>query len=367
MTSAPGRPTSIGACVAALACAAALTACQPGASPASGGQGAAGGPSAVVAPSSRATPAPATWTPTGTLPAGDRYAATVAVFHRLGLQVWIETDLVKRWLQGPAAFRTAMDRVAALARLPGVAGVKVADELGYQDGIADPAAGRRFLHDVSSGLKAAAPQTKILIDMVVPELGCLPWHGSQVPQAASCAEEQRRKWPAASIAAVDSYVASGDLDVLDLSAGLRDAKQYAAWGLDEAGAMAQAWTYARQRGWDRLVTLQARKALAHPGADPDSAAATAAKVHVFVDVPLQGGARAVDVWTWRQTYQGQTVRLLDPGLKDNALWQELLRRRAAGDRLLTHFTPSQVEVGLEQDAARLAQVFTGVFVAAGTG
>ena len=73
------------------------------------------------------------------------------------------------------------------------------------------------------------------------------------------------------------------------------------------------------------------------------------------------------MWTWHQHYQGQIHRLLDPGLRPNALWQGLRQRRADGAVLLTHFTPSSVEVGLDADLAALASVFTDVFVAAGTG
>jgi hypothetical protein len=114
------------------------------------------------------------------------------------------------------------------------------------------------------------------------------------------------------------------------------------------------------------VVLQARKALAHPGAYPDSAAAAAHDLNVFVDIPRQLGAVGVDVWTWRQTYRGQVVRLMDPKLQPNPLWNGL-QARGQDAVLFTHFTPSSVERGLHEDMEVLAQVFSGVFVAAGLG
>ncbi|HEY2041569.1 MAG TPA: hypothetical protein VGH11_02750, partial [Jatrophihabitans sp.] len=76
---------------------------------------------------------------------------------------------------------------------------------------------------------------------------------------------------------------------------------------------------------------------------------------------------AVDIWTWRQQYQGAINRILDPGLKINPLWTELQRRHTAGATLFTHFSPHSLEVGLDADLAMLAQTFTDVFMAAGTG
>jgi hypothetical protein len=90
-------------------------------------------------------------------------------------------------------------------------------------------------------------------------------------------------------------------------------------------------------------------------------------VTTFVDTPLAAGARAVDVWTWRQTYQGSVVRLLDPGLADNDLWRALLARHRRGAVLWTHLSPSSLEVDLAKDVAVLRAVFDVVFVAAGTG
>jgi hypothetical protein len=85
---------------------------------------------------------------------------------------------------------------------------------------------------------------------------------------------------------------------------------------------------------------------------------------------VQGGAEAVDIWTWRQSYQGRMVGILDPDLHPNALWRELVRRKHAGTVLLTHMTPSVLTtdpVALGQECDLVAEVFGAVFVAAGTG
>ena len=87
----------------------------------------------------------------------------------------------------------------------------------------------------------------------------------------------------------------------------------------------------------------------------------------FLDIPRAQGAQAVDVWTWRQQYRGAVYRLLDPGLRSNALWTALTERRKNGAVLFTHLSPNSVEVNLNADMAMLATVFTDLFVAAGTG
>ena len=51
----------------------------------------------------------------------------------------------------------------------------------------------------------------------------------------------------------------------------------------------------------------------------------------------------------------------------NVLWDGLVSRRQQGARLFTHLSPSSLEEGLQADLAVLGQVFTDVFVAAGTG
>jgi hypothetical protein len=298
---------------------------------------------------------------------GAPYLAAIHAVVADSATVWIETDLVKRWLQGRAAFEATLGVVAAEARLPGVAGVKIADELGYGDGLNTPQAAQSFLDAAAAGLRVRLPHTQILVDMVVPELGCLPGRTDLGMWPRQCAAMQERATPAASLAAVDGYLGSGDIDVLDLSAGLRPDAEYAAIGVSRDDAMRQAWAEVARRGWGQEVRLQARKALAHPGAYAGDAAAAERDLHTFVDIPLASGAKAVDIWTWRQTYDGQVVRLMDPGLVDNGLWDGLRARSEKGVQLWTHMTPSSLEVGLSRDVAAMTQVMSAVFVAAGTG
>ena len=296
-------------------------------------------------------------------PGGDKYAAAVRVASSDGLAVWIETDLAKRWLQGKRAFDVAEKRVASLARLPGVMGVKIADELGYDDGFAGRAGlMRAFVRDAATALHRDAPGRSILVDLVVPQLGCLP--GTTTSAALSCRQSAASTHPGLELSNVDALLKTRAIDVLDLSTGLLSGSQYAAMGTTRDRAQAAAWKEVTRRGWPSLVRLNARKALAHPGGYSGNAAADTA---TFLAIPLREGAHAVDVWTWRQQYKGQVYRLMDPGAVSNALWRALLARRAAGDYLLTHFSPSSVDTTLAADLHLISTVFRGVFVAAGTG
>jgi hypothetical protein len=59
------------------------------------------------------------------------------------------------------------------------------------------------------------------------------------------------------------------------------------------------------------------------------------------------------------------MRLMDPGLRSNALWRTLIELHDQGIKLYTSFTPSSVDQGIGPDMDMLARVFTGVMVAAG--
>ena len=295
------------------------------------------------------------------------YRTAVEVAARDHLRVWIEADMVKRWEEGPASFRAAVTRVAALARQPGVAGIKIADELGYHDGMDSAPKIRQFLSDTARALHAAAPHKLILVDMVVPQLGCLPGPEQAAPAAAACAVAADGHYPELALPAVDSYLRLHAIDVLDLSTGLLTGATYASWGTTAAAAQAAAWQEVSRRGWPSLVQLQARKALAHPGSYRAGPAGAAADVRLFVDIPLAHGARAVDIWTWHQEYDGAMYQLMNPGLRPNALWDQLEQQRRAGHVLFTHMSPHSVVSGLDRDLAKIATVFTDVFLPAGTG
>ena len=327
-------------------------------------------------PPARSTPVGSTQQPRAPYVA----LADAVVAH--GAQVWVEVDLVKAWQAGPARYREVLDVVANFAARPGVVGVKIADELGYNDGT-DGSSALAFLKETTAELHRRVPGRKVLIDVVVPEFGCLAWQGDpSVGQAASrawaavapaartemqaCAKGEADKNPGSTLARVDSYVQQGGIDVLDLSAGLRSDAQYPTWGTTRDDAMTAIWDEASRR-WGGHVTLNARKALAHPGAYDQPAATADRDVHTFVDIPLAHGASAVDIWTWSQNYQGGTYLLTNPGLADNALVAALRARRAKGAVLWTHMTPSSLQRGVAQDVAAATAIFGAILVTAGTG
>ncbi|HEY2041522.1 MAG TPA: hypothetical protein VGH11_02510, partial [Jatrophihabitans sp.] len=199
--------------------------------------------------------------------------------QRHHLRVWLEADLVKRWRAGTVAFDAGLAQLGTLAAIPGVAGIKIADELGYHDGLSSPEAIRSFLTAAAAGLRRVAPGKPLLVDMIVPELGCLPDHIPAIQQAVSCASQAERQYPQLSPTNVSSYLNMHAVSVLDLSTGLLSDATYAGWGTDLDAAQTAAWAKVRQLGWSGMVSLQARKALAHPGPYAQSAAAAAAAVH----------------------------------------------------------------------------------------
>jgi hypothetical protein len=293
------------------------------------------------------------------------YEQAVDAAKRHGLRVWIESDLVKRWKAGRGSFNEAVAMIAALAMRSGVVGIKIADELGYHDGLTSAQQIKAFLADSADALRKAAPGKLLLADIVVPELGCQSGHQPPPQSATICSAQSRRQYPQLALDQVDGYLKSRSLDVVDLSTGLLPDTTYAGWGVDRDTVQRNAWQEVRLRGWGTFVRLQARKALAHPGTYTDTNAE--ATLTTFVDIPRASGAVAVDVWTWRQLYKGQVYRLMDPGMRRNALWDGLAKRRASGAALFTHLSPNSLEVSLEADLSVLATVFTDLFVAAGTG
>ncbi len=316
---------------------------------------------------SRVAPGQATTLVASPQAVGDPYADLARQLNARGVDIWFEADLVKRWLEGPAAFQEGLDRLGQLATVPGVKGFKVADELGYQDGLTSPAEAEQFLRDVRTGLAQRAPDAQVLIDVVVPDLGCLGWTADG---STSCAEQAVASAPAASAEAVGGYLRAGLVDRLDVSTSLLDEWTYHKWGMTLASAQREAWSRIDQLGWDRLTTLQARKALAEAGGWQGSPEDADHDAHTYVEIPVQAGAAGVDVWTWRQEYDGQRVGLLDDDLATNALWSRLRAEDLHGAKLFTHMTPSLLPsdgAGRTREYDRVAELFGAVFVAAGTG
>jgi hypothetical protein len=102
-----------------------------------------------------------------------KYQNAVDVAAANGLSVWLEADLVKRWLAGPASFSAAIDQLASLSRR-NVVGIKIADELGYHDGLTTPNQITDFLQDTASALHRKAPGQLLLVDLVVGGVVGLP-------------------------------------------------------------------------------------------------------------------------------------------------------------------------------------------------
>lgn len=291
----------------------------------------------------------------------DRYRRVAELLAAHGVRVWWESDLVARWLEGPRSFAAAVRRLGVLSRTPGTAGFKIADEIGYYDGLDSPAQALRFLRDARLALHRVAPGRPVLVDAVVLELGCLP----RTADNDACASRARRTAPAATIDAITTYLRAGLIDRLDLSTGLGEPGVYP--DKDLAAAQDVAWTYVAAGAWPRLTRLQSRKALAGPSGYSGSAARD---LQVFVDVPRRHGAGATDIWTWRQRYRDQTVSLFGSSPTTNPLWRALAAEHDRGVSLFTHMTPSALPTAptaLAGECRLAARLFSDVFVAAGTG
>lgn len=326
-------------------------------------------PEPVPSDSSRAiSPSPGPPSQGVAPPTTTPYEKAIDVAASLGLEVWLEADLSTRWLASCGDFERGVRALARLARRPGVVGFKIGDEIGYQDGFQLlPLDLLTFLDDVTAALHRVAPSREVLIDLLVPDLGCAPGLARARSRTPACLSKADTRYPALTLREIDGYLRYGHLDVVNISTDLFADATYRSWGIDAGAAQRAAWNEVRRRGWFGEVHVQARKALAHPGVYEGGPAQAAADLSTFVDIPLQEGAGAVDVWAWRQPYQGQIFRLLDPGLVSNALWEGLVERHDRGDHLLTHFSPASVEHSVEADLTALSRAFTGVFMAAGIG
>jgi hypothetical protein len=296
------------------------------------------------------------------------YAEAVKQADALGMKVWLDADLAARWLAGPESFRVGVRRLGRLSELPGVVGIRIADELGYEDGFAnDFDRIMSFLRDSASALHEAAPGKLILIDLVVPQLGCAPDLPAVADRSGSCMADAASRYPDLTLERVDTMLASNTVDVVDLSTYLASEDTYRAWGITIDEAQTAAWEEVGRRGWTADATLRARKALAFPGAYPGDATQAARDLHTYVDIPMSLGATGVDIWTWRQEYDGQLYHLLDPGPQPDPLWRGLVGLHRNGAVLSTHFSPSYVQQSVAADLATISTAFTDVFVAAGIG
>ena len=300
-------------------------------------------------------------------PVDDPYVQLARDLHARGVQIWFDTDLVGSWLRGPQAFRQTVSRLGDLATVRGTVGFKIADELGYDDGLRSPTQARRFLRDSREALARVAPRARILVDAYVPELGCLAWTG---PVEHMCGSKAGADYPAVSLDAMTSYLCEGLIDVLDLSTGLLEPTVYRRWGTTPDRAQVRAWQHVEDLGWDRHAVLQSRKAFAAPGGYLAGRAHVESDVRTYVTLPILGGARRVDLWTWRQAYDGTVVSLLPDSLEPTPFWHALEGLRRDGVDLVTNMTPSAVPddpLQRDRECDLVASVFSTVLVAAGTG
>lgn len=315
-------------------------------------------------PTAKKTPKPST------SPAvlSDQYTQLAAELKKRGVEVWFETDLVSAWLKGSGEFDRKLARLGALAKVSDVTGFKVADELGYNDGIRSAKQAQAFLTAAHDGLQRVAPGKEILIDLIVPQLGCLPGDSASGP--ADCTKRYAQKYPAITIDATTAFLRSGAVDRLDLSSGLQSESTYSSWKSSLADAQERAWARVVQLGWPTLTKLQARKAMAEVNGYQGNAGRAASEAATYIDIPRRHGAVATDIWTWRQPYKNGVASVLAPRQSTNPLWTELLKRKQAGAVLISHITPSQAPAGRAaqmEDLDKYAEVFDVAFVAAGAG
>ncbi|MEV6986492.1 hypothetical protein AB0M95_35260 [Sphaerisporangium sp. NPDC051017] len=300
-------------------------------------------------PSASAAP-PKTKTPAAPDDATGKAAATAV---KLGMRVWIESELAPAWQAGKDQFNAAVAALAAQANRPGVVGVKFAQDLGYW-GFKTADDVRRFVSDSSTALRAAMPADKQLaVDVFVPELGC----GVSQP----CQAALRTQYPLITRANVEKYVLTGDVDHVNVTSGLF-ASEYAKWKITPDKALRNQWIAVRARTWDTRVHIGAREVgLAHSGPAKLTAQQAEAAAKLRVDLPLQAGVQTIMLWTHRQNWDGTTWRLLDEGLKTNTLWKALQARKALG-RLAVTFNASDPEREITQDLTKLAEVFNEIYI-----
>ena len=174
-------------------------------------------------------------------PVGDPYADLARQLHARGVRIWWETDLVARWLEGPAAFQAGLTGSASWPRCPATAGFKVSDEIGYHDGLTiDGAGARTSCAPRTRRARAALPRAQqMLVDAVVPELGCLPLARDGQEAARQRVRAGTRPRPAA---AVDELPAGrADRPARPEHRPARG-RTYDKWGLTRARRRRDAWT-----------------------------------------------------------------------------------------------------------------------------
>ncbi|MEV1176623.1 hypothetical protein [Nonomuraea sp. NPDC049784] len=315
-------------------------------------------------PTSTASPAATpSGSPSATIAADDPVGQALLQTKQRNLRVWLESDLVSVWSKGTDQLQAAANRLKIYATQPGVVGVKIAYDLGLR-GPTTSDETVRFVTETAQILRATLPAGRqIAVDVVIPELGC---GGHE-----TCVKAMQTAHPQATVETVQRYVTSGNIDALNITAGLFTA-EYAKFGIQPADAIKNTWLRIRtdpNLRWKNAMPglfLGSRDiGLAHEGnTSPLTAAAANKLVHERVDAPLRSGADHVILWTWRQKFKGddgreQTWRLADVEGQANAICNAL---RARQRMLSIAYDPRDSETGIAGDIATIAKIASSIFM-----
>ncbi|MFG1943349.1 hypothetical protein [Nonomuraea sp. NPDC048826] len=280
------------------------------------------------------------------------------------LRIWVESDLADDYLAGAVQFRRALDALAEAARQPGVIGIKFADNLAYS-GFTSSDDVEAFLRRATAALREAAPDRRLAIGVVVPELGC----GAE----ATCVSAMRAKAPLVTKKLVERYLRVAAVEQVYVSNGLF-ASAYRRYQLTDprtgnqrpitpAVATRAQWLSIKALGWDTLAQLGSREyGLAHSGPTaPWNDAQATAQLDARIGTVIGLGVPTVTLWGHRAVDGGRTYRLLDADLANNPVWSHLIRQKLR-ERLSAVFDPRSTEVGIRQDIAALGKAVGEIFI-----
>ncbi|MGP4103308.1 hypothetical protein [Nonomuraea sp. KM90] len=146
------------------------------------------------------------------------------------------------------------------------------------------------------------------------------------------------------------------------------------------------WSALGRQGWESKLpglAIGAREtSLAHSGpTNPLTAAEAARLVKERIDIPLRGNndhtrnsgrslpltADHIVLWTWRQTFGGQTWRLADaatrdhPGGRPNAML-DALRARHSRTQLSVTYNPHEPETSIPDDIRIISASASTIYV-----
>ncbi|MFI7643418.1 hypothetical protein [Nonomuraea sp. NPDC049400] len=306
--------------------------------------------------------------PSPTIAADEPVRQALLQAKQRNLRVWLESDLVNAWKAGPSQLKAAAERLKLYANQPGVVGVKFAYDLGLRGfNTADEIA--RFVSETSQVLRATIPAgRRLAVDVVISELGC-GFH-------QACVAAMRKAHPLLTRAVVERFVLSGDIDAVNVSP-VPFGKEYEPFKIQPADAINNVWTQLRLLAWKTKMPglfIGSREiGLAHDGEtsplktaencrESEQPCIDAKKlVRERVDTPLDRGADHIVLWTWKQSFNGQTWRLTDSGGRSNAVWDALRTRRNLL-RVSVAYNPREPETNVADDVQRIGEVASAIFI-----